>query len=63
MKERQFAAYINQKNSKELRREMNMLQKELDAMRKRDGELSMLFKRLYEDHVLQRITTEQFRVR
>lgn len=62
MKERQFAAYINQKNSKELRREMNMLQKELDAMRKRDGELSMLFKRLYEDHVLQRITTEQFRM-
>ena len=62
MKERQFAAYINQKNSKELRQEMNTLQKELDAMRKRDGELSMLFKRLYEDHVLQRITAEQFRM-
>ncbi len=62
MKEQQFAAYINQKNSKELRREMNMLQKELDAMRKRDGELSMLFKRLYEDHVLQRVTAEQFRM-
>lgn len=62
MKERQFAAYINQKNSTELRREMNALQKELDAMRKRDGELSMLFKRLYEDHVLQRITAEQFRM-
>ncbi|MCX4372621.1 MAG: recombinase family protein [Dysosmobacter sp.] len=62
MKERQFAAYINQKNSKELRREMNTLQKELDAMRKRDGELSKLFKRLYEDHVLQRITAEQFRM-
>ena len=62
MKERQFAAYINQKNSKELRREMNTLQKELDAMRKRDGELSMLFKRLYEDHVLQRITAGQFQM-
>lgn len=62
MKERQFAAYINQKNSKELRQEMNTLQKELDAMRKRDGELSVLFKRLYEDHVLQRITAEQFRM-
>lgn len=59
MKERQFAAHINQKNSKELRQEMNTLQKELDAMWKRDGELSMLFKRLYEDHVLQRITAEQ----
>ena len=62
MKERQFAAYINQKDSKELQREMNTLQKDLDAMRKRDGELSMLFKRLYEDHVLQRITAEQFRM-
>ena len=31
-------------------------------MRKRDGELSTLFKRFYEDHVLQRITAEQFRM-
>ena len=62
MKERQFAAYINQKDSKELNREMNAVQKELDSMRKRDTELSMLFKRLYEDHVLQRITAEQFRM-
>lgn len=31
-------------------------------MRKRDGELSMLFKRLYEDHVLQRITAGQFQM-
>ena len=62
MKERQFAAYINQKNSAELRKEMNALQKELDAMRRRDKELSTLFKRLYEDNVLQRITNEQFRM-
>lgn len=62
MKERQFAAYINQKSSKELRWEMNMLQKELDAMRKRDGDLSTLFKRLYEDNVLGRVTNEQFRM-
>ena len=60
--ERQFAQYINQKNSVELRREMNVLQKELDAMRKRNGELSLLFKRLYEDHVLGRVTAEQFRM-
>ena len=50
--ERQFAQYINQKNSVELRREMNVLQKEPDTMQKRNGELSLLFKRLYEDHVL-----------
>ena len=62
MKERQFAAYINQKDSKELSREMNTVQKELDSMRKRDTVLSTLFKRLYEDHVLQRITAEQFRM-
>ncbi len=62
MKEQQFAAYINQKNSAELQREINALQKELDAMRKRSGELSVLFKRLYEDHVLGRITAEQFQM-
>lgn len=60
--ERQFAQYINQKNSVELRREMNMLQKELDTMRKRNSELSLLFKRLYEDHVLGCVTAEQFRM-
>ncbi len=31
-------------------------------MRKRSGELTALFKRLYEDHVLGRITTEQFQM-
>lgn len=62
MKERQFAEYINQKNTLELRREINTVQKELDAMRRRSGELSALFKRLYEDNVLGRITNEQFRM-
>jgi len=62
MKERQFAAYINQKNSTELRQEMNALQKEMDVMHKRRDELSALFKHLYEDHVLGRITAEQFRM-
>lgn len=41
---------------------MNVLQKELDTMRKRNSELSLLFKRLYEDHVLGRVTAEQFRM-
>ena len=62
MKERQFAEYINQKNTMELRREINRVQKELDAMRRRDGELSTLFKRRYEDNVLGRVTNEQFRM-
>lgn len=62
MKKLQFASYISRKNSAELRREMNELQWELDAMRKRSTELSALFKRLYEDNVLGRVTNEQFRM-
>ena len=62
MKERQFAEYINRKNSVELRREITALQRELDSMRKRRDELTALFKRLYEDNVLGRITNEQFRL-
>ena len=62
MKERQFAAHINRKNTLEIRREMNALQRELDTMRRRNDELSALFKRLYEDNVLGRITNEQFRM-
>ena len=62
MKERQFAEYINRKNSVELRREITALQRELDSTRKRRDELTALFKRLYEDNVLGRITNEQFRL-
>jgi site-specific DNA recombinase len=61
-KERLFAEYINRKNSAELRREINAVQKELDAMRRRNTELTALFKRLYEDNVLGRVTNEQFRI-
>ena len=61
MKERQFASYINTKNSAELRQEINALQRELDTMQRRSDELTALFKRLYEDNVLGRITNEQFR--
>lgn len=62
MKERQFAEYINRKNSAELGREITRLQKELDKMKKRSGELSKLFQRIYEDNVLGTITSEQFRM-
>ena len=62
MKERQFAAHINQKNSAELRQEMNRVLRELDAMKKRSAELSKLFKRLYEDNILGRVTDEQYRM-
>ncbi|MGQ5712420.1 recombinase family protein [Desulforudis sp. DRI-14] len=61
-KEALFAEYINRKNSVELRKEMNSLQRELDSARRRDAELTSLFKRLYEDNVLGRVTNEQFRM-
>ena len=62
MKERQFAAYINQKNSAELRQEINRILRELDTMKHRRAELAKLFKRLYEDNVLGRVTDEQYRM-
>ena len=62
LKPRQFADHINRRKSAELRKEITRLQKELDAMKKRSGELSTLFKRLYEDNVLGRVTNEQFRM-
>ena len=61
-KEALFAEYINRKNSTELRREITSLQRELDCAKRRDSELTSLFKRLYEDNVLSRITNEQFRM-
>ena len=57
-----FIQYINRKNSNETRREIERLQRELAMMRRRDTELSTLFKRLYEDNVLGRVTNEQFRM-
>ena len=60
--ERGHTKYTSNAGMLELRREINRVQKELDAMRRRDGELSALFKRLYEDNVLGRVTNEQFRM-
>ncbi|MEM1485798.1 DUF4368 domain-containing protein [Oscillospiraceae bacterium PP1C4] len=56
-----FAQFINEKNTAETRKEIIRLQKELDVMRKRDAELTTLFKRLYEDNVLGRIPDEHYR--
>ena len=61
-KKHQFAAYINRKNTAQLRKEMTATQRELDKMVKRNADLSALFKRLYEDNVLGKISNEQFRM-
>ena len=57
-----LAAYIGGKQSAELQREIRRQEKELAAMRKRKAELDAIFKKLYEDSVLGRITTEQFQM-
>ena len=56
----EFAAYIGSRQSAEIQREIRRQEKELAAMRKRKMELDTIFKKLYEDSVLGRITTEQF---
>lgn len=61
-KRQQFAAHINQKSTAQLRKEMAILQRDLGRMEKRKSELSMLFKRLYEDNVLGKLSNEQFRM-
>jgi len=58
----EFAAYIGNRQSAEIQREIRRQEKELAAMRKRKTELDAIFKKLYEDSVLGRISTEQFRM-
>ena len=61
-REREFAEIINRKNSAETNREIRKRRLELDTMRRRDTELTLIFKRLYEDNVFNRIPDEQFRI-
>ncbi len=56
-----FAKHITQKNGAEIRREIARTARELDGLKRRDTELTALFKRLYEDNVLGKIPNEVFR--
>ena len=58
----QFVDFIQKKSSAESRRELNAKTAELGRLEKRNGDLNALFKRLYEDHVLGKVTNEQFRM-
>ena len=58
----EFAEYLNNKQSAELQKEIRRLEKEKAAMQKRKAELDAIFKKLYEDSVLGRITAEQFQL-
>lgn len=57
-----FAQHIGMRRSKEAQKEINALQKRIDADTRREAELTTLFKRLYEDSALERIPDEQYRV-
>lgn len=56
-----FAEHITQKNGAEIRREIARTERELEGFKRRDTELTALFKRLYEDNVLEKIPNEVFR--
>ncbi len=61
-KNREFVEFINKKISSENRRELTAKTNELGKLEKRNAELNTLFKRLYENNVLGKITNEQFRM-
>ena len=61
-KTREFVEFINKKSSSENRKELTAKTNELAKLEKRNAELNTLFKRLYEDNVLGKITNEQFRM-
>ena len=58
----EFTEYLNSKQSAELQKEIRRPEKEKAAMQKRKAELDAIFKKLYEDSVLGRITAEQFQM-
>ncbi len=58
----EFIDFINRKSTAEARRELSAKTVELGKLEKRNNELNMLFKKLYEDNVLGRVTNEQFRM-
>ena len=59
-KERLFVEHISRRDAQTAKREVDHLQKELNKLKRREAELTALFKRLYEDNVLGRISDEQF---
>ena len=61
-KTKEFVQVINNKSSSENKRELTAKTIELGRKEKRNDELNALFKRLYEDNVLGKVTNEQFRM-
>lgn len=59
---KEFAGYIGKKTSVRVNKELGAKTAELNNARQRLAELKTLFKRLYEDNVLGRISDGQFRI-
>lgn len=50
---------VAKRNSTQAKKEISQIQRKLDKLHRRETELAALFKRLYEDNVLGRVTNEQ----
>lgn len=61
-KTEEFARQISQKTTAQSRRAIKAKQMELEKLQKRDNELNTIFKRVYEDKILGRISDEQFKL-
>jgi hypothetical protein len=61
-KEKEFAELINQKSATETKKTIAAKERELDKSTRRVAELKTLFKRVYEDNVLGRVSDEQFQM-
>lgn len=58
----EFTEYINKNSETQLKKELKDKQKLLDKHKKRLTEVSTIFRKLYEDNALGRITNEQFQM-
>jgi len=59
-KEKLFVEHISRRDTQQAKQEINRIQKELDRLKKRESEMTTLFKQLYEDNVLGRISDEHY---
>ena len=57
-----FAQHIGMKQTREAQKEINAIQKRIDADNRRDAELTQLFKRLFEESAFGHIPDEQYRI-
>lgn len=52
--------HISRRDAQTAKKKVSRIQRKLDTLKKREVEIVTLFKRLYEDNVLDRIPNEQY---